>query len=232
MVLDGVGEGSGVEVKRIRQRRQITILRDDHIGDLLGAIFLDCSPERQDSIVERLREYLGPRVRIIKAEIGTDRAEVEVVLQALEEESTRLAVAAIDLRQKGARRNALSMFREALELDPLNRTAALGLGMLFAELEQFDEALSTLKRAREAGAGAGDADEVELLLALGRVCVRTERTASAINYLERAFAIDSGNFAVRRMLIELGRKPKAPVRQSVKEQGATPATVSPAKKLQ
>jgi tetratricopeptide (TPR) repeat protein len=218
----------GGEVRRIRQRRQIGILRDDHIGDLLGAIFLDYSPEREDSILERLGEYLGSRVKIIKAEISQDRADVEVEVQALEEEGSRLAAAANDLRQKGARRNALAMFHQALELDPLNRAAALGLGMLLADLEHYDEALRTLKRAREAGS-PNNRDDVELLSTLGRICMRTERIASAIYYLERAFAIDSGNFAVRRMLAELGRKPKAPARTSSKEQSSSAAPPSSTK---
>jgi tetratricopeptide (TPR) repeat protein len=220
-------------VRRIRHRRQISIQRDDHIGDLLGAIFLDFSPARQDSIIERLGEYLGPRVRVIKVELSPDRADVEVEVRALVEEGARLAAAANDLRLKGARRNALAMFRQSIELDPLSRTAALGLGTLLAEMEQYDEALQTLKRARETGAAVGSgaaSEDVELLLTLGRVCMRTERVASAITYLERAFAIDSGNFAVRRLLGELGRKPRPPLRPPAKDQAASAAPVSPAKK--
>ena len=220
-------------MRRIRHRRQISIQRDDHIGDLLGAIFLDFSPARQDSIIERLGEYLGPRVRVIKVELSPDRAEVEVEVQALVEEGARLAAAANDLRLKGARRNALAMFRQAIELDPLSRTAALGLGTLLAELEQYDEAIQTLKRARETGAAVGSgaaSEDVELLLTLGRVCMRTERIASAITYLERAFEIDSGNFAVRRLLGELGRKPRPPARSPAKDQAASAAPVAPAKK--
>src|ERR1700691_5188828 len=120
---DAAGPGGlrdGDEVRRIRHRRQISIQRDDHIGDLLGAIFLDFSPARQDSIIERLGEYLGPRVRVIKVELSPDRAEVEVEVQALVEEGARLAAAANDLRLKGARRNALAMFRQSIELDPLS----------------------------------------------------------------------------------------------------------------
>ncbi|MBF6559561.1 MAG: tetratricopeptide repeat protein [Candidatus Binataceae bacterium] len=221
-------------MRRIRHRRQISIRRDDHIGDLLGAIFLDFSPARQDSIIDRLSEYLGPRVRIIKAEMSPECADVEVEVQALVEEGARLAAAANDLRIKGARRNALAMFRQALELDPLSRTAALGLGTLLADMEQYDEAIQTLKRARETGASAGTsgavAEDVELLLTLGRVCMRTERTASAITYLERAFEIDSGNFAVRRLLAELGRKPRPPMRAPAKDQTSSAAPAPPANK--
>ncbi len=195
-------------MKQIRQRRRITIMRDDHIGDLLGAIFLDVSARHEDSIMARLSEYLGKRVRIVKAEITNDRAEVEVEIKAWEEEGDRLAAHATDLKQKGARRNAQSLFREALELDPLNVAAASGLGALLAEQEKYDEALAMLKLACEAGPPSA-----ATLLALGRICIKTERTASAITYLERAFEIEPSNFGVRRALTELGRKPKPGGRQ-------------------
>jgi tetratricopeptide (TPR) repeat protein len=190
-------------VKQIRQRRRITIMRDDHIGDSLGAIFLDVAAHKEDSIMARLGEYLGKRVRILKAEISNDRAEVDVEVKAWEEEGSRLAALATDLDKKGARRNAQSLFREALELDPLNVAAASGLGTLLARLERHDEALAVLKLACEAGP-----PNAATLLALGQVCIKTQRTASAITYLERAFEIEPSNFGVRRALTELGRKPK------------------------
>lgn len=204
-------------MRRIKQRKRIIILRDDHIGDPIGGMFLDPSVENADSILERLCEYLGHRVRVLRADLTSERAEVEVELQALADESSRLAAAARDLSRKGARRNAVSMFRQALELDPLNREAAMGFGILLADLEEYPEALRMLRRARESGP-----DDVELLFALGRVCVTVERTASAITYLERAFELDPGHFGVRRALAALGRKPKPPSRskqpQSAPEQ--------------
>jgi tetratricopeptide (TPR) repeat protein len=194
-------------VRRIKQKKRIIILRDDHIGDPIGGMFLDPSVENADSILERLCEYLGHRVRILRADLTNERAEVEVELQEHADESSRLAAAARDLSRKGARRNAVSMFREALELDPLNRDAAMGFGVLLAELQEYGEALRMLKRARESGP-----DDVELLFALGRVCIMVERTASAITYLERAFELDPGHFGVSRALAELGRKPKPAAR--------------------
>ena len=97
----------------------------------------------------------------------------------------------------------MSMLRDALELDPVNRNAALALGLLLAELEQYADALKYLKLARECGT-----DDAELLYSLGRVSLNIDRTATAIDYFERAFELDPGHFAVRRALMELGRKPK------------------------
>jgi tetratricopeptide (TPR) repeat protein len=196
-------------VKRVRQHRRIKIMRDDHIGDQLGALFFDVMAQQEDSILARLAEYLGKRVRIVKAEISNDCVEVEVEVQVWEDEANRLTATANDLLLKGARRNAQALFREALELDPLNAAAATALGTFLADLEQYNEALSVLKLAREAGP-----ESAALMLALGRVCIKTDRKASAITYLERAYEIEPSNFAVRRALAELGRKPKPSPRSS------------------
>ncbi len=212
---------------RARQRRKLRILRDDHIGDLLGAIFFDVAPGHDQAILERLGEYLGSRVRIVMVELTAEAAEVEIEVQALEEEGSRLAAAADNLRVKGARRGAHALYREALELDPLNRAAAFGLGVLLAEREDFEAALRRHKRAREVGG-----DNAELLLVLGRVSLRGDRIASAITYLERAFELEPGNFAVRRTLADLGRRPKAPARQAPSENPPNPGKDAPANKRQ
>jgi tetratricopeptide (TPR) repeat protein len=185
----------------------MVLLRDDHIGDAIGAIFLDPSPEKEADIIARLRDYLGERVRIISAEVTTHRIEVEVEVRALGEEANRLAAAAGDLSRKGARRNALALYRQALELDPLNRDTLHGLGLLLADLHCYGEALGMLKLARESGPETAD-----LLHALGRVCIEADRIASAISYLEKGFELDPGHFGVRRALTDLGRKPKLPPR--------------------
>jgi tetratricopeptide (TPR) repeat protein len=185
----------------------MVLLRDDHIGDVVGAIFLDPSAENADAIIARLREYLGNRVRVINAELTAERIEVEVEVRALAEEANRLASVAADLSRKGGRRNAIALFRQALELDPLNRDARMGLGLLLAELNCYREALAMLTLARESGP-----ETVELLHALGRVSLQADRTASAISYLEKGFELDPAHFGVRRALSELGRKPKLPQR--------------------
>jgi tetratricopeptide (TPR) repeat protein len=191
----------------MKYKRRMVLLRDDHIGDAVGAIFLDPSSENADAIISRLRDYLGERVRILNAEVTSERVEVEVEVRALAEEANRLAGAADGLRRKGARRNAIALYRQALDLDPLNRDARLGAGLLLAEMDCHGEALAMLRLARESGP-----ETVELLHALGRVCMQANRIARAINYLERGFELDPSHFGVRRALGELGRKPKGPPR--------------------
>jgi len=186
----------------MRQRKVLTIWRDDHIGDAVGGIFLDWEGEGADAIFDCLGDYLGGKVKILKVELMRDRLTVEVDSLGLPEESSRLAAAALDLRLKGARRNAEPLFREALELDPLNLDAMIGLGMLLAELQRYDAALKTLRRAREI---AGDL--ADLLRALGEVCVHLERFPSAIAYFQRALELRPNDAVSRRALIALGRNP-------------------------
>jgi len=185
----------------------MVLLRDDHIGDAVGAIFLNPSPEDGEAVISRLRDYLGKRIRVINAELTSERVEVEVEVRALAEEANRLATAAGDLSRKGGRRNAIALFRQALELDPLNRDARQGLGLLLADLNCCNEALAVLRLARESGP-----ETVELLHALGRVCMQADRTASAISYLQKGFELDPSHFGVRRALDQLGLKPKLPQR--------------------
>jgi tetratricopeptide (TPR) repeat protein len=170
-------------------------------------IFLEGAGGDHDAIIERLREYLGPRVRIRKAEIGTERIEVEAGGRRFTEEAARLVEAAEGLRRKGASRNAMAHFTEALELDPLNVMALRGLGTLLAARRDHSGAFGMLCKAREAGG-----DSAEVLHDLGREAAAMERIATAIVYLERACELAPDNLAIRRTLADLGRKPRATVK--------------------
>jgi len=186
------------------------IRRDDHIGDPVGLAFLESPETNGDAVLERLREYLGDKLKLVKAEVSPAEITVEVESRGWTEESARMAAAARDLYQKGARRGALSMYRDALELDPLNADAVLRLGLALAEQNKFAEAFAALKRAREFGADAG----VELLIAMGRCAAALERGANAAAYYEAALRIEPGNFLARRALRAMGRKPATPAKES------------------
>jgi len=193
---------------------RIVIRREDHIGDRLGFIFLEAgSGDDHDATIERLREYLDPRLSILKAEIGAEQIEIEVGGRRFSEEAQRLAEVAQGLRRTGASRNATAHFNEALALDPLNVTALRGLGGLLAAREDYSAAFRMLCKAREAGG-----DSAEVLYDLGRVAAGMERIATAIVYLERACELAPDNLAIRRTLADLGRKPRATVK--LKERGA------------
>jgi tetratricopeptide (TPR) repeat protein len=192
---------------------QIVIRREDHIGDTLGFVFLEASGGDHDTIVARLREYLGPRIRILRAEIGAERIEIEAGGRRFPEEAARLAEAAQGLRRKGATRNAAAHFKEALALDPLNVMALRGMGALLAAREDHSAASRMLCKAREAGG-----DNAEVLHELGRAAAGMGRVATAIVYLERACELAPDDLAIRRTLADLGRKPRATVK--LKERAA------------
>ncbi len=190
-------------------RRSLVIRRNDHVGDPVGLAFLESPETNGDAVLERLSEYLGDKLKLLKAEVSHGEITVEVESRGWIEEGARMAAAAGDLYQKGARRAALSMYRDAVELDPLNAEAILRLGLVLAEQEKFAEAFAALKRAREFGA-----DGVELLIAMGRCAVGLERGANAVAYYEAALKIEPRNFLARSALRALGRKPATPGKES------------------
>jgi tetratricopeptide (TPR) repeat protein len=215
-VSDAPPNGSAGKARPARARAgavRIVIRREDHIGDGLGFIFLENEPGDHDAIIDRLREYLGPRIRILKAEIGAERIEVEAGGRRFCLEAARMAEAGEDLRCKGATRNAIAHFKEALALDPLNLIALCGLGALLAAREDFSGAFRMLCKAREAGG-----DRAEVLHELGRVAAAMGRIATALVYLERACELAPDDLAIRRTLADLGRKPRATVK--LKERAA------------
>ncbi len=194
---------------RSRARRSLVIRRIDHVGDPVGLAFLESPETNGDAVLERIREYLGNKLKLVKAEVSHDEITVEIEFRGWTEEGTRMASVARDLYQKGARRSALSMYRDALDLDPLNAEAMLRLGLALAEQEKFADALSALKHAREFGAAG-----VELLVAMGQCAAALNRTATAIAYFEEALKIEPRNFVARRALSALGLKPATPAKES------------------
>jgi tetratricopeptide (TPR) repeat protein len=196
---------------RSRARRSLVIRRVDHVGDPVGLAFLESPETNGDALLERIREYLGDKLKVVKAEVSHTEITVEVEMRRWTEEGARMASVARELYEKGARRSALLMYRDALDLDPLNAEAMLRLGLAFAEQEKFAEALDALKHAREFGAAG-----VELLVAMGRCAAGLDRSANAIAYYEEALKLAPRNFVARRALSALGHKPAT----SAKESGA------------
>jgi tetratricopeptide (TPR) repeat protein len=203
------GSDKPVTSRRTRGRRSLVIRRIDHIGDPVGLAFLESPETDGDAVLARVREYLGDKLRLVKAEVSHDEITVEIECRGWTEEGNRMAAAARDLYEKGAKRSAMSMYRDALDLDPLNAEAMLRLGLVFAQQEKFAEALVALKHAREFGAGGA-----EMFVAMGRCAAGMERTATAIAYYEEALKLEPRNFVARRALSALGRKPATPGKES------------------
>jgi tetratricopeptide (TPR) repeat protein len=185
-----------------RTRRSIVIRRLDHVGDPVGLAFLESPETNGEAVLARIREYLGPKLKLNKAEVSHDEITVEVESHGWAEEGARMAAAARDLYRKGAKRGALTMYRDALDLDPMNPEATWQLGLALAEQKKFAEAFGALKRAREFSAVG-----IDVLNALGRCAVELDRTATAIAYFEEALKIEPRNFVARRGLRALGHEP-------------------------
>ena len=194
---------------RSRARRSLVIRRIDHVGDPVGLAFLESPETDGDALLERIREYLGNKLKLVKAEVSHGEITVEVESRGWAEEGTRMASVARNLYEKGARRSALAMYRDALDLDPLNAEAMLRLGLALAEQEKFADALAALKRAREFGAGG-----VELLVAMGRCASGLDRAPTAIAYYEEALNLEPRNFIARRALAAVGHKPTTVPKES------------------
>jgi tetratricopeptide (TPR) repeat protein len=191
----------------MRRRSSIVIRSDDHLGDPLGAVFLLEPENYTDTVIEKLRDYLGEHTQVIMAVVSRDRIEVEVECAAFREESDRLVEAARGLHKNRLYRSAESTLLEALKLDPLNPSALMALGEVLHDFEKFSEAIAALVRARE----AAGTDTAQLLSMLGACCLKVERTASAIMYFEAALALDPRQLSARRSLLALGRRPTIPV---------------------
>jgi tetratricopeptide (TPR) repeat protein len=190
----------------MRRRSSILIRADDHLGDSLGAVFI-LEPENYgDTVIAKLREYLGAQTHVIKAEVSRDRIEVEVECTSFRAESDRLVDAARGLRKNRLYRSAASSLNEALKLDPLNPHALMAMGEVLQDCENYSDAIAMLIRAREVGGG----DTPQLLTMLGECCLTVERTASAIRYFESALALDPRHVGARRALLALGRRPDVP----------------------
>jgi len=187
----------------MRRRDTIVIRSDDHHGDQIGVIFLLEADQLGQTVIEKLRAYLGAQTEIVRAMVSRDQIEVEVEYAPYRDESDQLVESARGLKKNHLHRSAEATLEEALKLDPLNPNALITLGEVHRESENFPAAIAALVRARE----AAGTDTAQLLAMLGACCLKVERTASAIKYFEGALALDPRHFSARRSLLALGRKP-------------------------
>ena len=206
----------------MRRRSSIVIRSDDHLGDPIGVIFMLEPEQLGDSVIEKLRDYLGHHTEVMKAVVSRDQIEVEVECAVFREESDRLVEAARGLQDNRLHTSAEATLHEALKLDPLNPNALTALAEVLQDSEKFSEAIAALVRAREASGN----DTPQMLAMLGAYCLKVERTASAIMYCERALTLDPRNFSARRSLLALGRRPAIPPSKRASDE-ATPAHRKP-----
>jgi tetratricopeptide (TPR) repeat protein len=198
----------------MRRRSSIVIRSEDHLGDPLGVIFMLEPEQLGETVVEKLRAYLGEQTEIVKAVVSRDKIEIEVECAAFRDESDQLVESARGLQKNHLHRSAEATLAEALKLDPLNPHALMALAEILQESEKLSEATAVLLRAREAAPG----DTAPVLAMLGACCLKVGRTASAIRYFESALVIDPRHFSARRALLGLGRRPNVAAPKTEAEQ--------------
>jgi len=181
--------------KRYHEHQTLVIRRADHVADPISIAWLVSAEKLGDSIVGRLRDYLGRRVRIKKVEISRDTIEVQVEVRRWREEANRLVRAARDLSEKGAKRGALAMCREALELDSLSFEAMTAMGTILAALGRDEEALDALQHAREFGA-----EGVTILVAMLDCAIRLSWLRTAERYAQEVLRLEPRNLQARDAL--------------------------------
>jgi tetratricopeptide (TPR) repeat protein len=94
---------------------------------------------------------------------------------------------------------AKAVFMEALKYDPKNSAANFGLGEVYAELDQFPEAIASYERSL-----AADKSLTEIYVPLGILYYETGEIAKADDYLTKALAI-SPNSAETQFYVGLVR---------------------------
>jgi tetratricopeptide (TPR) repeat protein len=181
------------------QKKTLTIRRDDHLDDPLGAAFFNDASDDRPTMTDSIRTYLGRRITLLRVEVGSRDALVTVEARGFPVESQRMLEEAELLWSSGARRTAIATMKQAADLDPLNAGALGRLGNYLIDTRRPDEALEALTRAREIVG-----DNVELLRLMGRASLLLERNASAIVYFKSALSQDPGDFVSLRALARLG----------------------------
>ena len=194
---------SGNHPSRSRPVIRLLIRREDHIGDSLGLLFLEPETVGDDAIIAQLRDYLGPRARVLNARLSNEQIVVEIEGSRLTDEARHLSEAGEGLMRDGALRSAEALFKESLALNPVDAAAIRGLARLMAARQEPAQALDMLRRAREAGG-----DNPDLLLEMGQAAAKLGRPHTATLYLERALEMAPANLATRRLLSDLGAKPR------------------------
>jgi len=133
------------------RRKTLTIRRDDHLDDVIGAAFFESDANAGTTIADCIRNYLGRRITLVRAEVGSRDALVTVEARGFTVESERMLEEAAILWRGGARRSAIATAQQAIDLDPLNADAHVSMGEYLIDHKKPGPALQALKRATIVG---------------------------------------------------------------------------------
>ena len=95
----------------------------------------------------------------------------------------------VAFKEMGLLDEAIAEFQKALRGDDLRLASSEALGQCFYEKGQLQVAATVMRRAVDGNIGT-DQDKIGLLYWLGRCDEEQSKTAEALGYYQRAFAVD------------------------------------------
>jgi tetratricopeptide (TPR) repeat protein len=154
----------------------------------LGSLLLDEEPVVRDT---RMRieeeEPTGDEQRDFEEMLSQFKKGIEA--NVAEEDWQAHYDLGVAFKEMGLLDEAISEFQKALRSEEGRLRAAEALGHCFFEKGQFSVAATVLRRAVDTGAGS-DEGKIGLLYSLARCEEEQGRTAEALTYYQRVFAID------------------------------------------
>jgi len=170
----------------------------------LGAVDIDALRAKIQSLTARLRQSqrtlteVQTRLRTAeeqeKRRIAEEEARVRQERERHRKERARLEkihsllAAAADAEKGRDIEKAIWNFKKVIEMDPENKDALTGLGILLVRRGQDAEGEKILRRAFKK-----DPDNTQLLVHLGLALARQQKVDLAISCLSRAVALDPQN---------------------------------------
>ena len=153
----------------------------------LGALLLDEEPEPKDSRMVGEDTQTGDEEGDFANMLSQFKRGIEETIDDADAQAHYdLGVA---FKEMGLLDEAIAEFQKALRGEDMRLQSSEALGNCFFEKDQFQVAATVLRRAVEADGGSDQA-KVGLLYLLGRCDEEQSKSADALGYYQRVFAVD------------------------------------------
>ena len=178
--------GAPVEESARKSRASLMSVAGEDFVDL-GALILDDEPELKDSRMVGEDMQTGDEQGDFANMLAQFKKGIEESIDDADAQAHYdLGVA---FKEMGLLDEAIAEFQKALRGEDLRLQSSEALGNCFFEKGQFQVAATVLRRAVDANGGS-DQDKVGLLYLLGRCDEEQSKSADALGYYQRVFAVD------------------------------------------